>query len=250
MTSSLKCHSCGSVYNQIAERVFQCNQCDHIYRKYNGDNLLFHEKSYRNNDTRFMRHNKEYNSDGSLNENFHTARHNIVTQRHKKILKYLDNNLTFFDIGAGAGTFLKQIKSDVAQISGNELDIKLINEMDKFCDQTIKGDFLAIDIPNSYDLVSAWHVLEHIENIDHFLNKVHSMVDKYFFVEIPTLKSYYTKTRTRELISPTTNNWDGHVHYFSKQSLEIYLNKKFDVILMSEGVQSPAIFSIAKKKEH
>ena len=72
-------------------------------------------------------------------------------------------------------------------------------------------------------------MLEHIENIDHFLDKVYGMVNKYFSVEIPTLKSYYTTTRTRKLISPTTNNWDGHVHYFSKQSLEIFLNKKFDI---------------------
>ena len=73
--------------------------------------LLFHEKAYRNNDARFMRHNREYNHDGTVNENFHAARHDMVTQRHKRILKYLDKNSTFFDIGAGAGTFLRQIKN-------------------------------------------------------------------------------------------------------------------------------------------
>ena len=101
--------------------------------------------------------------------------------------QYLNEKYSWLDVGAGAGTFAKHLQDKVDSIECTELDPSLINECRKLGFTTYEEDFLNLEISKKYDVVSAWHVLEHVENIESFLEKMSKLVLKHCIIEIPLL---------------------------------------------------------------
>ena len=97
-------------------------------------------------------------------------------------------------------------------------------------------------------IVSAWHVLEHVEDIDSFLKKCSEITNKYCIIEIPLLRSLSGTGRVRKLVDPQDGVYDGHAHYFTKQSFVNIADKYFDIVEIREGVQSPALFAVMEPK--
>mgnify|MGYP001340253334 CR=1 FL=1 len=141
---------------------------------------------------------------------------------------------------------IDDIKRNHAQSPG--LVDKLVKTFSYFknvnFNSTYQGDFLKLQFPQTYDIVSAWHVLEHVTDIDAFLKKCASLTRGYCIIEVPTLVSLTGEGRRRELKDPAIGLYDGHAHYFTKKSFEIIANKYFSIIEIKEGVQAPALLAI------
>lgn len=245
-----ECHACGDLYNEIGslENTHRCPSCGHIFRTCDISNYEYHKNQYRKDD-RFIRDSDEFDDDGSVNDNFHKARKNIVTKRREKIEKYLDTSYSLLDVGAGAGTFINEIKDCVKEIECNEVADNLLAECKRLGFKTYPGDFLTIDFGKQYDVVTAWHVLEHVEDIGSFKEKLVQLTKKYCIIEVPLLSSMNPgNPRVRHLESPTPENWDGHSHYFTPQSLEEFFEEDFEILSMEVGVQDPAVLCIMEKR--
>ena len=246
----INCHICENSYNKAEryEDTYECSLCAHVYRVSPQDNYEYHKNQYRG-DKRFLRDNNEFNEDGSVNERFHTARKSIVKRRREKISKFLNKDYRVLDIGAGAGTFLREIKDYIKEGECNEVDDNLVRECERLGFYTYCGDILRLSLEKTYDVVFAWHVLEHVEDINAFKQKLFDLTTKYCIVEVPLLKSMDpTVQRVRSLNSPTVENWDGHSHYFSPQSLERLFKDDFNIISLEVGVQDPAVLCIMEKR--
>ena len=247
---SENCHVCDDLYNFIdeAQKTLQCPSCSHIYRICPEDNHLYHQEKYRT-DSRFFRATDEYNEDGSVNENFHNARNKIVTSRKEKIAQYLSPEYSLLDIGAGAGTFSQEIRDSVKEIECNEIADVLADECERLGFKTYRGDILGLDLGRTYDVVSAWHVLEHVEDIQEFRDLLVNLTTKYCIIEVPLLSSMDpNEHKIRHLHSPTLENWDGHSHYFSPASLREFFEDDFKILSFEVGVQDPAVLCIMEKR--
>ena len=237
----MKCHCCNAEYKQLYENTFVCPACDHVHRVYLGNEIEYHRNQYRNIERRDIR---EIDSKGTVTPLFHEKRDHICEKRMSYIKDYLLTTDTYLDIGAGAGTFANKVRPYVSSVECTELDLSLLDECKRLGFKTYQEDFLTLSLGKTYDIVSAWHVLEHVTDIGSFLEKCSKVAKSYCIIEVPTLVSLSGEGRKRDLVDPSIGRYDGHAHYFSKKSFETLASKYFSIIEVREGVQSPALFAI------
>ena len=244
----MECHCCESELVEKKPLVYECVMCKHIYRKYHGDSIAYHAEQYRARERRSI---GEFDDEGNLLEKFHEARLGLVTDRAEYIKKYLPDGTSCLDIGAGAGTFANKINGLFnISVECTELSPVLISECEKLGFTTHKEDFLTIDFDKKYDVVFAWHVLEHVEDVTSFVERVHNITNRHFIVEVPLLRALDGTGRERKLTTPTSDNYDGHAHYFVEESFKRLVEGKFDIVELREGVQTPALFAVLKRREN
>lgn len=234
----MNCVICKSSTVLVKELVYKCSNCDHIYIAYQGDGTEFHKTLYRTPGNDGVRNTKEIQN-RKFTKLFHDLRVPICNKRLKKIIKYLTNVKSLLDVGAGGGTFLNTVKGKVDLVEGTEVS-DICNE--NLLDQNLKvyhGSFSELSFDRKYDMVTCWHVLEHIQDPYKFKDKFLETTNDLVILEVPI---------NRRLKTPV-NSFDGHFHYFSEKSLMLLFQDKFDILEISEGIQSPALFCALKKKQ-
>lgn len=233
----MDCVVCNGKMNLIQYKVYKCSECQHTYIAYDGDGLHYHKVLYRSKGHDGTRTPGEI-VDGKFTDKFHQKRLDICKRRMNFIDPFIDEIDSILDIGAGGGTFLNLIKDKVSLAEGTEIsDVcndNLLNDGYK----VYHGAFTQMDIEKTYDLVTCWHVLEHIQNLSSFPQKLLEVTKKYAILEVPV---------NRRLRNPDTN-FDGHFHYFSKQSLTVLFQDYFDIEYIKDGVQMPSLIVKLNKK--
>lgn len=241
----MRCHCCSGTYTEIMQDVYECQVCSHIHRKFLGDSIEYHQQQYRKDERRTS---DEISQTGEIKEKFHENRKGIVSKRMSFLQKYLKEEMECLDIGAGAGTFAKNLSNTCRSVECTELDPNLIKECQRLGFKTYSEDFLKISFEKKYDFVSAWHVLEHVEDIKSFVEKLKEVSRDLVCIEIPLLKAIDGKGRERKLYPPNKGRYDGHTHYFCKESFEALTAESFEILELKEGVQTPALFCMMRVK--
>tara|TARA_Y100000310_G_scaffold267365_1_gene279312 strand:- start:891 stop:1637 length:747 start_codon:yes stop_codon:yes gene_type:complete len=244
----MNCHCCeNESYILLIEDVYKCNICDHVFINYKYDNTKFHVEIFR--DLKGARRDEEeIDESGKITKLFHEKRKEIVSKRAEYVKQYLKKDYECLDIGAGAGTFAREIQHHVKEIECTELTPSLIEECERLGFDTYKDDFSLIDFERKYDVVFAWHVLEHVVDVKQFKEKIEKVMGKYAIIEIPLLVALNGQGRRRNLKTPNGGNFDGHAHYFSEQSFVRLFENEFKILELKEGVQSPALFAALERK--
>lgn len=240
MENNMKCHCCGGNYKSIGNNSFKCVDCNHMYVNYEGDGLEYHKNEYRSKNFG-TRVNGEIN-DGQFTEAFHKARKGICEKRIDKIRKIIGDDKTLLDIGAGGGTFVNMIKDKFSIVDCQEISDVCSSNLKKYGYNVYKGDFNTIDFKKTYDIVTCWHVLEHIKDVNLFVERVNKITDEFLVIEVPKCKREIPKNFE-------SRGWDGHYHYFSENSLRKLFENSFEIIILDEGVQIPALFTIMRRKK-
>jgi rubredoxin len=225
----VNCHACDHPYDPPEGLLHRCPRCGHGFRPFEGDPIAFHATEYRKS---FRRDTREIDEHGRPTPLFHRMRKGIVRKRVRLVKPYLRATDHCLDIGAGAGTFCTEIRKRVASIECTELDENLAAESRRLGFPTRTGDFLAMDFDAPFDVVFAWHVLEHVEDARAFVERAMRLARRHVIIEVPW------KRRVPEA-------FDGHYHYFNETSLRLVLREP-RVIDMREGVQAPALFAVAR----
>ena len=231
----MKCCVCNSQMKLLLNKtkLYQCENCKHIYKIV--ENNLVVQKEYH---VKLARNPIKFKKDGNINEIFHIQRELIVTNRLNKIESYLDKGQSVLDVGGSAGTFANKIKSYVKEIDITDLADYQKKESERLGFKFYQGDFTILKFSKTYDIITCWHVLEHIKYINIFMEKLKKVSKKegYIFIEIP----YNRKINE--------NKENGHLQYFNVQSFTLFIKKYFILIDMIEGVQKPALLAICKNK--
>lgn len=191
---------------------------------------------------------------GLLNFIYQIVKKYSLHKKVKLIEKENGQKGTLLDIGAGTGDFLfsaQKIGWKVAGIEVNEkaqklaLDkgIKLKNDLHSFKDE-------------QFDVVTLWHVLEHLPNLNETISKIESLVkpEGTLIIAVPNFNSFdarYYKSFWAAFDVPR------HLWHFSKESMNqlfssnVKLNKikpmifdAFYVCLLSEKYKTGKSFSL------
>lgn len=225
-----QCTICKSTDISVQNKLYICNSCKHGYRIYDGNIIEFHKTDYRN----AHRRNWEEFSQNKVTKIFHQSRRKIVENRLKAIDKYITKSDNILDIGSGAATFANHIKSLVKNIDCLEIHKRLIEESRRLGFQTFEQDFMKQDFTSKYDVVFAWHVLEHIDDVHAFVRKCKNICNKYIILEVPTKRK-------------PSKVFEGHLHYFTEKSLQVLCEScGLQTISIVQGVQKPAALAIFK----
>lgn len=178
---------------------------------------------------------KYYDNEHYISHTDHTT--NLIDKIYHKVKKYslykkirLINNLPtkdskVLDIGAGTGDFLKQAKKNGWTIDGIEPNItarKIAASKNIKLNKNI--DILK---DNTYDIITLWHVLEHIPDLETDIEKIKNKLkhEGYLIIAVPNFKSYDAQIYKEFWAAYDTPR---HLWHFSKKSIEkIFTPKGF-----------------------
>ena len=178
----------------------------------------------------------------NIDSNFYNRIFGYRPLLHKNFIEYLEskNNVkTVLEIGCGSGTYpiesrhlfegKKYVGLDIGKPS-----IEYCKKHSSF--EFICGDLIDIDLDSKFDLVFSHAVIDHVYDIEKFLDKILKITNK--FAYISAYRGYFPNLKEHVM---TWNNEDGC--YYNDLSIE-QLNKFFK----SKGL-SDKEFKIRKQED-
>ncbi|MBI4843558.1 MAG: class I SAM-dependent methyltransferase [Nitrospirae bacterium] len=172
-------------------------------------------------DTAFYENERPHN----INSEKLKSRMRNVRQRAGLIGKFIRESDTLLDIGCGEGLFIKEVKGMVNDVKGIEPTVFYANYANRELGIDVRqGAIEDIEFMNdSFNIITMFHVLEHLNDPAGCLKKIHSWLRPggYIVIEVPDIKSPAAvyKGEAWELITPE------HRFHFSRNSLVSLLRK-------------------------
>lgn len=147
---------------------------------------------------------------------YHLVKSHMLSKKAKWIRKYIKQG-RILDYGAGTGEFLNYMKNflwDVEGVEPNETARKLgiLKDLD------LKSDLSEL-INDNYDVISLWHVLEHIPDLTIKISKFGKLLkeDGLLIIAVPNYNSYDAHYYKENWAA-----WDvpRHLWHFSRKGIK------------------------------
>ena len=172
----------------------------------------------------------------------------LVPDRIKKIKKFKKGG-RILDVGCGQGGFLNTMLKDGWEIYGVELSRDACDfAREKYGLKEINNcDLLSAVFPdNFFDVITLWHVLEHLGKPQDTLRKIYNILkeDGLLIIESPnfcSIQSRFFKDKWFNLDLPR------HLYQFSPKILKRYLEKTNFKIIKKDYIVNPRINFISFK---
>ncbi|MDK2771682.1 MAG: class I SAM-dependent methyltransferase [Flavobacterium sp.] len=160
---------------------------------------------------------------------YHIVKRNAIQQKVKLIGKFSQKG-QLLDIGAGTGDFLVAAKNEGWQTLGiepnNNAKTLAENKGVNFADQ------LEVISDDSFDVITMWHVLEHVRNLDYQLDQLKRICKPggIVIIAVPNYKSFdaqYYKEFWAAYDVPR------HLWHFSKNGIQkLFAQQNFQLVKM------------------
>lgn len=163
---------------------------------------------------------------GLINKIYHKVR-NYTLKSKRKLIQHETNQSkgNILDIGCGTGAFLNEMKLADWDVAGLEPDKKASKMASKLYGINTQNPEVLFQLPkNSYDVITMWHVLEHVHQLHEYIKALHDLIkdNGSIFIAVPNYTSFDA--------SHYEEYWAAydvprHLFHFSPQSMETLLNK-------------------------
>jgi len=214
---SHKKHIEGKDHN-VSGRFFTISEClecgfrftnprpkeEYIYKYYQSKDYISHSSTKK----------------GIINKVYHLVRH-YQFYKKRSIIHKISNikKGKILDIGCGTGDFLKYMHSSGWETDGVETDkgAKLVAE--KNIGKKIEKSLDHIKEEKKYDVISMWHVLEHVYNTKDYLKKINKLLKKdgVLVVGVPNCASYDAKKYKENWVA---YDLPIHLSHFQKNNIK------------------------------
>ncbi|MFY0600953.1 MAG: class I SAM-dependent methyltransferase [Cyclobacteriaceae bacterium] len=141
-----------------------------------------------------------------------------ITLRHKKkiISKHIKTG-DILDFGCGTGHFLNYMKKRGWAVKGVEPDENARAVAENYLQSQLSSNIDEIKKKEKFDIITAWHVLEHVHNLRDTLKSLRNRLKEegYMFIALPNHNSFDAKYYKE--------NWAAydvprHLYHFSQDS--------------------------------
>lgn len=151
-------------------------------------------------------------------------------KRKRSLIHQFKSSGTILDYGCGTGDFLKTM----GKRGWNTVGIEPDNGARAIAEKKINGEILStideIGSEEKFDIITAWHVVEHISDLSETLKLLRKRLNKdgYFLVAVPNINSYDAEVYKE--------HWAGydvprHLYHFTKTSFANLMEKvKFKLV--------------------
>lgn len=196
---------------------------------------------------------------GLINYLYHIARRIAMKSKSSLVSKYAsDKTGKLLDIGSGTGNFMQAMCEKKWIVTGVEKsDSARYHAHEKFGLNTQNSEFL-FEIPEkTKDVVTMWHVLEHIENLNKTMEQIHRIVkdDGTVFIALPNKASFdarhykeywaaYDVPRHLWHFSPSDFEGFANKHNFRLEAIKPMYFDPFYISMLSEKYKGTFMASI------
>ncbi len=215
MSRDLICPQCKNAL-QFKENEYICLNCNSVYPIVDGIGC-FSKKD--DQGSGFKAETFEFLFKIERKHFWHTGRKEIIYQALKRSLQDKTENFKMLEIGCGNGIVLEYLDRKGINVEGSDISIDGL----RFCQKRVKIPLYQSDASNtpfpaeSYDVVGAFDILEHIEDDQFLLNEIYRICKK----------------EGRIIITVPANNqlWNdfdvisGHKRRYSKKELVLKIEK-------------------------
>ncbi|WP_424003963.1 class I SAM-dependent methyltransferase [Maribacter sp. IgM3_T14_3] len=168
------------------------------------------------------------NGNSLLEKVYQTVKKYTLNKKVKLLNKYSNTQKKLLDIGCGTGEFLINAKNQNWKTVGVELND---SARKKAVDKKLEVYKSLEDLNDrKFEVITLWHVLEHLPDLDKQINKITSLLDKNgtLIIAVPNYKSYdaqYYKEFWAAYDTPR------HLWHFSQNAIKnIFTSKKIEVV--------------------
>ena len=163
--------------------------------------------------------------EGIINSIYHRVRNITLKSKRKLVVKLVGKTKgDVLDIGSGTGAYLYEMKMNGWGVTGIEADRDAGNmSHSKYHISTQKPEEL-FTLPGKYDVITMWHVLEHVHKLEDYLKRIHQLLvkDGVFIVAVPN----YTSADAKAYGSMwAAYDVPRHLYHFSPQSMKVLMEK-------------------------
>lgn len=131
--------------------------------------------------------------EGIVNKLYHAARE-LMLNRKRKLVQSLTKGDHLLDIGSGTGYFLDHMHRSGFQVQGVEIDgAARAATKEKFAIEVAEPSiFLQGKLSQKVDVITLWHVLEHLHDLEGYMNSIHhQLVDNgVVLIAVPNHAAY------------------------------------------------------------
>lgn len=155
---------------------------------------------------------------------YRTVRNYTLDYKLRLIEKVNSGKGKLLDVGCGTGAFLQSCKGDGWQIAGVEADEKVRILTQEKLEIQIAQDLSEIHTSESFNIITLWHVLEHIPNLNDTIKQLSLLLapNGTLVIAVPNSNSYdasYFKEYWAAYDVPR------HLYHFTPHTIQKLFNK-------------------------
>jgi 2-polyprenyl-3-methyl-5-hydroxy-6-metoxy-1,4-benzoquinol methylase len=158
---------------------------------------------------------------GIVNKLYHLVRNFTLAQKKRLIIRRTGlNKGQLLDIGAGAGTFAAYMKSVGWSVTGLEPDATTRGKaLQNYGIELQSPEQLFRQIPNSFNAITMWHVLEHVHDLHGYLAEMKKLLKPggVLFIAVP---NYTSNDASRYEAAWAAYDVPIHLYHFSPASMK------------------------------
>ena len=223
-------------YNQELEllETFPQPSEENLASYYNSEDYISHTDSKRN----------------LFEKAYHLVRKYALNQKLKLINSLVFDSKNLLDVGCGTGDFLYTALQDNWTVSGIEPNLEARNiANNKTNNSVFKIEQLNKFSPHSFDVITLWHVFEHLPKLDAHINVFKKLLTQNgkLIIAVPNYKSYdavHYKTFWAAYDVPR------HLWHFSQDSIKNLFNKVDMEILNVHPMKFDAFYVSLLSEKH
>lgn len=166
-------------------------------------------------------------SKGLINKAYQIVRKRTLKQKRNIIKRFTGKPAgSLLDIGAGTGAFLNTMKTANWQVKGIEPDETARSKAKEVwnIDLTPATEFYDLE-EGKYDAITMWHVLEHVHELEAYLDKIFKLLKKdgKYIVAVPNYTSH-DAAKYKEFWA--AYDVPRHLYHFSPDALQHLVERK------------------------
>lgn len=236
-----QCPSCGNPdFNTVlsakdytvTHEIFEIVECQSCQLRFTNPRPKANEAGKYYQSEEYISHSNTQK--GFINQLYHQVRKITLRQKTNWIEPYKKGNKKLLDIGCGNGHFLHASKERGWSITGMELDPETANRASDLLQQAIHPSIENIHKDETFDLISMWHVLEHVYELDEYFSFFQQQLSPTgkLLLALPNHLSY-----DAEVFQEHWAAYDvpRHIYHFNPKTLEILAHKHGFKLIKSKG---------------
>ena len=163
---------------------------------------------------------------GLINRLYHFVRTRAIVQKRKLIENSTGINTgKLLDIGSGTGVFLSEMKKHGWETIGLEPDADARNVAQKIYNIQLADSDQLYQLPaNHFDVITLWHVLEHVHELSKYIQQIKTILrpNGKLFIAVPNYRASDASVYKEHWAAYDVPR---HLYHFSPRSMELLMEK-------------------------